>query len=61
MPWPTNIPTDIKLRLDRVLELRGASSAELWTEFVEWAQEHGIEAPELPEQDRPSRAVGKYD
>ena len=59
MPWPTNIPPDLRRALDECLSMRSITSADLWTEVREWLIKHGAEAPVLPSdapQGRVSRA-----
>lgn len=55
MSWPSNIPHDLKLKLEE-LERRHwqAKPADIWGEFKEWLEVHDVEAPaDLPETPKP--------
>ena len=36
MPWPRNIPSDLRKRLDAVLGLRSCTAPEVWEEVRGW-------------------------
>ena len=46
MPWPSNIPADLRHRLDAVLSLRSCGAAEVWGEVRDWLIKHGVEGPD---------------
>lgn len=53
--WASNIPPDLRRRLNEVIGRRSFGAADLWGEFKEWLEMHAVPAPEqLPDEVRVS-------
>jgi len=55
VPWPTDIPPDLRRNLETVLGFRSFGPAELWGEIRDWLVKHDVQVPDdLPEYERPT-------
>lgn len=55
MAWPSNIPHDLRLKLEELERSRWqAKPADIWGVVKEWLEAHDVEAPsDLPETPKP--------
>lgn len=59
MKWPSNIPPDLRDRLDSVMDTRSYGAADIWGTLKEWLENHGIEPVALPEE-KPREHSGRF-